>query len=138
LEISFEPKKKSEVIVKKRLILLLCATTGIGIIAFAQITPSQKPAAPATTDVSQMRDEIKRLQAKVELLEYRTKSLESTVEQMKRSHTPSPLTFTTPPPAAAPSLSAPGTRSTQPPTIWGQGEVNGWSYYIVPCVAQSR
>ena len=123
---------------KKRMILLLCAVTGVGIVAFAQITPSQKPAAPATTDVSQMRDEIKRLQAKVELLEYRTKSLESTVEQMKRSHTPSPLTLNMTAPAAAPSLSAPGTRSSQPPTIWGQGDVNGWTYYIVPCVAQSR
>jgi hypothetical protein len=130
---------------KKRLILLLCAATGVGIIAFAEITPGQKPAAPAPTEQSQMRDEIKRLQAKVEMLDYRTKSLESTieqlrssVEQLKRSHTPTPLSLENPAPAPAPSMSAPGTRSSKPPTIWGQGEVNGWTYYIVPCKETSR
>ena len=118
---------------KKKLILLfLCATTSVGIIALAEVTPGQKPS--ATTEVSQMRDEIKRLQAKVELLEYRTKNLESTVEQLKRSHAPAPLTFQAP----APSLPVPPAHSSPPPTIWGQGEVNGWTYYIVPCGEQGR
>ena len=121
---------------KKRLILLLCAATGVGIIAFAEITPAQKSPAPATAETTQLRDELKQLQAKVEMLEFRTKSLESTVAQMKRTHSPTPLSLESPA-TPAPSMSLPGTRSPQPPTIWGQREVNGWTYYIVPCAETS-
>ena len=115
----------------KKKLILLCAVTGVAIIAFAEITP-QKP--PVTTDVTKLQDDIKRLQAKVEMLELRTKGLESTVEQMKRSHTLAPLSFQ----GAPPSLSVPSIKPSQPPTIWGQGEVNGWTYYIVPCEEKSR
>jgi len=117
---------------KKLMLLLLCAVTGVGIIAFGENPQGQKPS--ATAEVSQMREEIKRLQAKIELLEYRTKNLESTVEQLKRSQAPAPLNFQGP----APSLSVPPVSAPKPPTIWGQGEVNGWTYYIVPCGEQSR
>jgi len=117
---------------KKLMLLLLCAATSVGVIAFAEVTPEKK--APPTSETSQLRDDIKRLQAKIEMLEYRTKSLESTVEQLKRSHTPTPLSFGAP----APSTSVPQIRSSQPPKIWGQGEVNGWTYYIVPCEEKSR
>jgi len=119
---------------KKLMVVLLCAATSVGLIAFAEITPGQKP--PATNEVSEMRDQIKRLQAKVELLEYRTKSLESTVEQLRRSHTPAPAPMSLQLPA--PPSAVPPLHSSQPPKIWGQGEVNGWAYYIVPCGEQSR
>jgi septal ring factor EnvC (AmiA/AmiB activator) len=74
---------------KKSMLLLLCAAMSVGIIAFAEIAPAEKPS--ENKEVSQVRDDVKRLQAKIELLEYRTRSLESTVEQLKRSHSPTPL-----------------------------------------------
>jgi hypothetical protein len=121
--------------VKKKL-MLLCAAMGVAIVAFAQMTPAQKPAAPATPDVSKMQDDIKRLQAKVEMLEFRTKGLESTVAQLKRSPSPAPVPMSFQAPGT--SLSFPTMQPSQPPKIWGQGEVNGWTYYIVPCGEQSR
>ena len=116
----------------RKKMLLLCAAAGAGMIAFAEVTPTPKP--PANPEVTEMRNEIERLKAKVEMLDLRTKSLESTVEQMKRSRVPSPLNFQGP----APSLTVPSLSAPKPPTIWGQGEVNGWTYYIVPCEQPSR
>ena len=117
---------------KKVMPLLLGVALSGAIIAFAEVTPGQKPS--SGTEMSQMRDEINRLKAKIELLDYRTKSLESTVEQLKRSRPPAPLTLQGP----APSLAIPPVGTPKPPAIWGQGEVNGWTYYIVPCGEQSR
>ena len=115
------------------MLLILCAALGAGIIAFAEVTPGPKP--PADTEMSKMRDELERLKAKVEMLEFRTKGLESEVQQLKRSPAPAPLSLQGTP--AAPS-SLPLNIPSRPPTIWGQGEVNGWTYYIVPCEQQSR
>ena len=117
---------------KKMMVLSFCAAMSVAIIAFAEITPGEKPS--PNSEVAQMREEMGKLKAKIELLEYRTKSLESSVEQLKHSHTPTPLSLSVP----APALSTPATRPSRTPPIWGQGEVNGWTYYIVPCAEQGR
>jgi hypothetical protein len=117
---------------KKMMALSLCAAMSVAIITFAEITPGGKSL--PNGEGTQMRDEINRLKAKVELLEYRTKSLETTVEQLKHSRPAAPLTFSAP----APSVSSPSPESSQPPKIWGQKEVNGWTYYIVPCEQTGR
>jgi hypothetical protein len=112
---------------KKRLMfLLLCAAMGISVISLADVTPGAKP--PADDERAQMRAEIDQLKAKVELLEYRTKSLESTVAQLKQPPHLMPLTaplgnllWRKPPSDPA------------PPKVWGEKEVNGWTFYIVPC-----
>lgn len=100
----------------------------VAIIAFAEITPGGKPS--PNSEGTQIRDEINRLKAKVELLEYRTKSLEATVEQLKHARPAAPLSFSAP----EPSMSKP----SQSPKIWGQKEVNGWTCYIVPCEQTGR
>lgn len=119
---------------KKRLIVLLSVAMGVAVIAFAEITPREKPA--PKSEAAQMRDELNALRAKVELLEYRTKSLELTVHQLQRSHAQTSLSV--PAPAPGSSRFTPSTIESKPPTIWGQREVNGWTYYIVPCEQPSR
>jgi hypothetical protein len=74
---------------KKRLIMLLSVAMGAAVIAFAEITPGEKP--PPKTEVAQMRDELNALKAKVELLDFRTKSLELTVHELQRPRIPTPL-----------------------------------------------
>jgi hypothetical protein len=109
---------------------------GVALIAFAEITPREKPA--PKSEAAQMRDELNALKAKVELLEYRTKSLELTVHQLQRPRAQTSLSVPAPTPPPGTSWFIPSTIESKPPTIWGQGEVNGWTYYIVPCEAQSR
>jgi hypothetical protein len=117
---------------KKKLIVLLSVAMGVAVIAYAEIKPGEKPA--PKSDAAQMRDEINALKAKIELLEYRTKSLETTVHSLQRSHTQTSFEV----PASSPSLVTPSPIESKPPTIWGQREVNGWTYYIVPCEQPSR
>jgi hypothetical protein len=111
---------------KKIMFLLLCAAMGIAVISIADVTPAGKP--PADSDISQMRTEINQLKAKVEMLEYRTKSLETTVAQLKQPLHPMPLTVPQGNLMWRDRPSAP-----TPPKVWGEKEVNGWTFYIVPC-----
>jgi hypothetical protein len=113
-------------------ILFLSVAMGVAVIAFAEITPGAKP--PPKSETAQMRDELNALKAKVELLEYRTKSLELTVHELQQRRVQTTLDV----PAAAPAGFAPSTIESKPPIIWGQGEVNGWTYYIVPCEQPGR
>jgi hypothetical protein len=117
---------------KMIMVLLLCAATGVAVISFADITPGEKPRANA--EMSQMRDELNQLKAKVEMLEFRTKSLETTVAQLKQPPQPVPMIWqSSPPRQLIPSPSQP-----TPPKIWGEKEVNGWTFYIAPCEQQGR
>ncbi|HEY2081777.1 MAG TPA: hypothetical protein VGI88_03255, partial [Verrucomicrobiae bacterium] len=114
---------------KKMMIMLLCAAAGVAVISFADITPGEKPAANA--EMAQMRDELNQLKAKVEMLEFRTKSLESTVAQLKQPPHLMPLNS----PQGNLLWRQPPSELT-PPKIWGEKEVNGWTFYIVPCEQQ--
>jgi hypothetical protein len=117
---------------KKVMIMLLCAATGVAVISFADITPGEK--SPANTEISQMRDELNQLKAKVELLEFRTKSLETTVAQLKQPPQPVPMIWQSSPPRQP----NPSPSDSTSPKIWGEKEVNGWTFYIVPCEQQGR
>ena len=117
---------------RKMLLLAWCAAAGVALISFAEVTPGGK--SPTSSEVSQMRSELDRLKAKVESLESRTKSLEFTVEQLKQSHSPTPLNSSGP----RPFRLNPPSAGSGPPTIWGEGKVNGWTYYIVPCEQESH
>jgi hypothetical protein len=111
---------------KKMMLLLLCAATAVAVVSFADITPGAK--LPADSEISQMRNELNQLKAKVELLEFRTKSLEFTVQQLKQPPHPVPLS-----PPQGNSLWQPPPSDSATPKIWGEKEVNGWTFYLVPC-----
>lgn len=109
---------------KKYLTLLLLLAMG-AIISFAGDKPIEQSAAPG---FGEMRSEIADLQARIHALEDRVKGLESTVAQMKEPHlvpliAPQPNTRLLNPPAI----------DLKSPKIWGEREINGWTFYIVPC-----
>jgi hypothetical protein len=115
--------------------VLLCAAMGIAVISFADGTPGEK--SPANPESQELRGEVAALQARIQSLEGQMKSLESTVAQLKQPPHPMPLSA---PPANLlwrnqPSDSQPPKAS---PKVWGEKEVNGWTFYIVPCGQQDR
>jgi hypothetical protein len=111
---------------KKRIaLLLLLVVGGAAAISFAGATPGEKPA--VDPEVSQMQNEISDLKAKLQTLEGQVQSLESIVAQLKQPHL-TPLIV----PQPNPMLLIPPIES-KPPKIWGEREINGWTFYIVPC-----
>jgi hypothetical protein len=88
--------------------------------------------------------EIQTLQKQVAELEARIKTLENRIEKLESSGKPPttglPVPGVQPPTLERPGASVPNTgflhRSGQHPKIWGEGEINGWKYYLVPLGAQ--
>ena len=122
---------------KRKLSIALSLVAGIAVVSLAADLSGGKPQAQTQVDqnaVQELRGQIIELRAKVQSLENQTKNPQSSVDQLKQSHVPTPLSLLQSP---APAASFPLASSSRPPTIWGQGEVNGWTYYIVPC-KQSR
>lgn len=123
---------------KQSILLLVTAVAGVAIFSFGQGTPGQKPS--ANQEVAEMKNQINELQSSIQALERRMKGLESTVQELKTPHL-QPLTspggdsLWLNPAAAAPRPSA---SDFTPPKIWGQREINGWTFYIVPCDEQGR
>lgn len=112
---------------KKSFILLLLVTVaGAAIISLGQDTPGEKPA--ANGQVAEMQNRISELQSRIQSLEGQLKELKSTVKEMQRPRL-QPLTMPGPFAPLPKGLVAP----SEPPKIWGEREINGWTYYIVPC-----
>src|SRR3569833_2706897 len=113
---------------KKTVLLALSIVVGVVLISIAAEPATEKPKPDDT--IRELRTQITELRTEVNTLRQRTQSLESTVDELKHSHVPTPLNLQ--PGSGAPSPSnLPSPKSSRPPTIWGQGEVNGWTYYVV-------
>jgi outer membrane murein-binding lipoprotein Lpp len=88
-------------------------------------------------EVRALRQQVEQLQAQVKTLEERLAKVESS-----KASPPAPRIEILPrspgaPPAIVipPQSPLPG-RSGQQPKIWGQGEINGWPFYFIPCNGQ--
>jgi hypothetical protein len=107
------------------LVLTTAAALVTGAFAFAG-TDSDKNS-PAT--------DLDRLQEKITALESRLKNLE------QQRQTPAPLIYAprvqpqiqTPPMEFTHPFSPPSAENSRRPKIWGEGEINGWKYYLIPC-----
>lgn len=115
---------------RQTMLLLTMMVAGVAIISLAGSTTGEKPVDPG---LAEMRNEITDLRARIQTLEGRVKSLELTVAQPKRP-VPTPLILPLPG-SSRPQPTAPDSKS---PKVWGEGKVNGWTYYIVPCGQQDR
>ncbi len=85
--------------------------------------------------------ELRQLRAKISALESRVATLEKKLQQSAPSVQP-PLLRVEPPaiaPPRQPIIPQPGLFGQplpgegQRPKIWGEREINGWKYYIIPC-----
>ncbi len=121
---------------KKKILFAVSLAAGVTVLSLAADPVGQKPA--ESDALRELRTQITELRAEVETLRHRTQSLESTMEDLKHSRVPTPLNLQPNPGLPSPSTLIPTPSPSRPPTVWGQGEVNGWTYYIVPCEQRSR
>ena len=126
---------------KRKLSIVLSIVAGVAIVSLAADLSGGKPKTDQDGiqelrgQIAELRATVQRLEGQVRGLESQTKNLESKVEQFKQSPAPVPMNlFHSPAPSFSPSVNP----ASRPPTIWGQGEVNGWTFYYVPCEQQSR
>ena len=122
---------------KKKVLFALSLAVGVVLISLAPDPVGGKKDAESDT-LRDLRAQITQLRAEVDTLRHRTQSLETTVDDLKRSHLPTPLNLQPSVGVPSPATLNPSPNPSRPPTVWGQGEVNGWTYYIVPCEQQSR
>jgi hypothetical protein len=112
---------------KKRIMLALpLVVAGVAILSLAGTTTGEKPA--VAPEIGELRTEVSDLKARVQSLQDQVKSLESTVARMQQPHLV---------PLIAPDTSShfvtPPTSEPRPPKVWGEREINGWKFYVVPC-----
>ena len=141
---------------KQTVLFALCAVAGVAVIAFAEGKPGDS--APVNPELEhlgiQLRGEIAALQTKVaelqsknQSLEGRVKGLETKVEEMSHPHMM--------------PLNSQSSIWTQPlqrcrrfrfrrwrrrfrclrleqPRVWGEREINGWKFYVIPCEQQKQ
>jgi hypothetical protein len=119
---------------KRKLAVVLSLVAGIAVVSLAADLSGGKPQKDQDA-ILELRGQISELRAKIQGLESQTRNLESTVAQLKQSRVPTPLSLLQAPASPQPLPSA---SRSHPPKIWGQGEVNGWTYYSVPCEERTR
>jgi hypothetical protein len=122
---------------KKKILFALSLAAGVVLMSLAADPAGGKKSDDGDT-LRELRTQLTELRAEVNQLHQRTETLESSVEELKRSRIPTPLNLQPGSAVPSPSTIVPSPNSTRPPTVWGQGEVNGWTYYIVPCEQQSH
>ena len=96
------------------------------------------PERPVSADREnlELRNQVNELQRRLKTVETRLSALESTVERLKTWHPlpgspplPTPLEAPQPPSRFKEKVPENG----QAPKIWGQRDINGWTFYVVPC-----
>ena len=113
---------------KAHLLFLSIVVVGACAIAIAEDAPRPKPV--ANPEVQELREQVAQLRAQVQALESRMSKVEA---QVQRSTVPAPL---------QPSQSQNNFRfvpkPSESPRIWGEREVNGWTFFVVPCETAAR
>ena len=113
------------------MVLSAAALAAVGFL-LARAEEAQKPS--LDPEVRTLRQQVEQLHARVKTLEERL----ARVESSKAAPPASRFEILPRSPGAPPSiqlLPQPSVRSGsgQQPKIWGQGEINGWPFYFIPC-----
>lgn len=113
---------------KRHLLLLSVAAVGVFAVALAEDAPRPKPV--RNPEIEELRAQVAQLRAEVQALESRMNKVEV---QTQRPTVPTPLN---------PSQSRNNfnfvPKPLESPKIWGEREVNGWTFYVVPCETAAR
>ena len=100
-------------------------------LVFTALSQVDKPSPPSASDkqVAELTKQVRSLQEKIKTLEERLDRLEK-VKNTASAVSP-PLVI---PPALGHQRSIQGyfADPNHPPKIWGEGECNGWKYYVIP------
>ena len=94
------------------------------------------PDVPAPSAVGELRTQVEELLARVKSLEERSNRLEAMLERLEQRRQPPGVPV--PKPRGMPPDTFPGfPRSNRSqPKIWGEREINGWTFYLIPCQQQ--
>ena len=112
----------------KRVGLITALGTTVAICVLAGTEPGDGNS--ADREIEGLKNQINELQARVLLLETRLNRLESAADREKQEPKP-PL----PLPLQFPSIAIPPSTDRPQPDIWGERQINGWTFYVVPCHA---
>ena len=91
----------------------------------ADLSPNRTPVAGET---GPLRKQVKELEVRIKALEERVKQLEAKSGPVGVVPSPGPPGH----PPGVRIIPPPQPGPPSPPKIWGQGECNGWSYYVIP------
>ena len=120
----------------KKIFLPLGAATVAALLATACVMTKRRPQTQDQAEVARLQTEIERLQSNVKSLQHRVDELQA-AEAISAMPAPYVLHLTN----SAPRLQRPinpfdisgqFADPNHPPKIWGEGECNGWKYYIIP------
>ena len=110
--------------------LPIVAIVTLGIAAMLTLGASRVSDEPnPSREIKELRNLVKSLENKIGDLEKRLKSVESRTNWIGQ-----PYAFSSPGVSRRQTPGGTGVvmPHSGPPTIWSQGEVNGWPYYVVP------
>ena len=115
---------------KPMLLLLSIVAAGFVVVAIAEDKPRDKPT--RNPELEELRTQVFQLRAQVQALESRMSKVEALAER-SAPNIPSPLNSQN----GHQSLNLIPAQNGSP-KIWGEREVNGWTFYVVPCETAAR
>jgi len=84
---------------------------------------------PADRELGELKNQVNELQTQIRQLEERLNRLESAANREQQEPAPPPA----PVPLQFPSILMPPSTGRPRPEIWGERQINGWTFYVVPC-----
>lgn len=111
----------------KKYCLFITAAAAVVAGALAGTGPDSR--GPADDQSEALKNQVNELQTQIHSLETRLRRLESTADRQRQE----PLKPPTPMPFQFPSGVMPPSTFRPRPEIWGERQINGWTFYVVPC-----
>ena len=113
---------------------MVLSTAALAVLGFVLARAEMARKLEVDPEVRTLRQQVERLQARVKTLEERLARVESSKALPTAPRIEVLPQFPSAPPAIQ-FLPQPDARSGpgQQPKIWGQGEINGWPFYFIPC-----
>ena len=112
---------------------IVLATVVLGAVSLVLTRAEVGKKADADSEVRALRQRVEQLQARLRKLEDRFTKLESVKPRSVPAIEVVPNPPSVPPSIFIPSQPGVQNRSGQQPKIWGQGEIDGWPFYLIPC-----
>jgi hypothetical protein len=121
----------------KKMLLLICGLAIAFVIATVLAADRKSDVPPAQPEIAELKRQISALKGKLKALEGKVDKLEQSKNAPVAN---SPRVLVIPRngqqqfilPGHNPPISSEFADPAHPPKIWGEGECNGWKYYMIP------